>query len=360
VERLVSRLASSDRFGLVAFDDTVNVVVPAGELRDVSCVRDAISSVYPGGSTNLSGGYARGLQEARRMAGAGRATVLLLSDGLANVGVCDPGELGDLAAGAHRHGVTTSTIGIGLGYDEVLLSAISRGGSGITHFAEEPDTAAAQVASEVEGLLSQAVQATSLVIRPTDDVAGISLQNDLPATVIEDGVMIELGDFVHGETRRLVLTLDVPAKSQLGLAKVADLTLTYLELPALTSHTIQLPVHVNVVPGDQAAGRIPDPMVTSELLFQQTQQTKRRAAEALRSGDARAAANTYCASANELEGFLSHASPEMHDDLAQEVSLLRDLAERAAWDDPSRVSKLTEADWSRKSRRRSRRSKEGE
>ena len=50
-----------------------------------------------------------------------------------------------------------------------------------------------------------------------------------------------------------------------------------------------LPVSVNVVPGDQAAGRVPDPKVRTELLFQQAQEAKRRAADAIARGDDRAA-----------------------------------------------------------------------
>src|SRR5205085_420721 len=122
----------------------------------------------------------------------------------------------------------TTTLGLGLGYDEVLLSAVARGGAGNAHFAEEPDGAAAQIAGEVDGLLRQAAQAANLVIRPTGDVASVVLHNDLPANAIEDGVMVELGDLQHDEVRRLVLSLSVPAMPSLGLAKVAELTLSYV------------------------------------------------------------------------------------------------------------------------------------
>ena len=82
------------------------------------------------------------LQEARRAAGAAGATLLLISDGHANAGVADPDELDGIAAEA-RHGVVTSTLGWGLGYDERLMSAIARGGTGNELFAEESDTAVA-------------------------------------------------------------------------------------------------------------------------------------------------------------------------------------------------------------------------
>ena len=92
-------------------------------------------AIRPGGSTNLSGGLLRGLQEARRAAGRRGATLLLLSDGHANLGETDPDRLAGVVAGAAAHGVTTSTIGIGHGYDESLMAAIARGGNGSHAFA---------------------------------------------------------------------------------------------------------------------------------------------------------------------------------------------------------------------------------
>ena len=58
------------------------------------------------------------------------ATIVLLSDGHANAGVTDPDALGGVARKAAQQAITTSTIGIGLGYDQRLLAAVARGGSG--------------------------------------------------------------------------------------------------------------------------------------------------------------------------------------------------------------------------------------
>src|SRR3954468_3958627 len=148
---LVDRLDPRDRFGLVTFDDHVDIVVPAGPLTDKLAVKQAIGGVYDRGSTDLSAGYFRGLQEARRVAGDTGATVLLISDGHANAGICDPGQLGDVARKAHADGITTTTLGFGLGYDERLMSAIAAGGSGNELFAETADEAVKYLAGEVDG-----------------------------------------------------------------------------------------------------------------------------------------------------------------------------------------------------------------
>ena len=256
---LVGRLEPTDHFGLVVFDDEVHVAVPAGPLTDKDAVRGLIASIPPGGTTNLSGGYLRGLQEARRVAGKRGATLLLISDGHANVGILDSDKLGSVAADARSHRVTTSTIGLGLGYDETLLAALARGGAGNTHFAEEGDTAAAALASEVDGLLEQVVQAASLTVKPTGAVESVTLWNDLASAPVDGGFMVELGDFYAGQQRKLLLEIEIPAMAALGLAQVCELDLQWVELATMDTHKITIPVSVNVVPGDEAAGRMPEP-----------------------------------------------------------------------------------------------------
>jgi Ca-activated chloride channel family protein len=342
---LVGRLEPTDHFGLVVFDDEVHVAVPAAPLADKDAVRALIMSIPPGGTTNLSGGYLRGLQEARRVAGAGGATLLLLSDGHANVGITDGDKLGAVAADARGHRVTTSTIGLGLGYDETLLASLARGGAGNTHFAEEGDTAAAALASEVDGLLTQVVQAASLTVRPTGAVKSITLFNDLPTVGVDGGFMVELGDFHSGEHRKLLLEIEVPAMAALGLAQVCELELLWVELATMDTHKVTIPVNVNVVPGDEAAGRIANPVVTTERAFQQAQRDKQAATNALRAGEPAVAQELFSSAAAALGGFAD-------EEMKLEADVLYDLAERAQYDDASRTAKLSEADRHRKTRRR--------
>ena len=358
LDGLTTRLDPTDNFGLVVFDDTVEVVVPAGPLQDKTRAKQSIAWIQPGGTTNLSGGLLRGLQESQRVKGQHGATVVLVSDGQANVGVTDHAELERIVSGARHAAITTSTVGLGLDYDDALMAAVARGGAGNAHFAEEPDVAGAALASEVDGLLDQVVQAANLTVRPTGDVEAISLFNDLPAVAIENGFMVELGDFYSGEERKLLLTIDVPAMAALGLKQVCELELQWVDIRALDSQTVTIPIHVNVVPGDDAAGRIPNATVRTELAFQTAQRSKREAADALRRGDAAAASRAWNKAGHELEGFASSSAPDVAAELTVEADLLFDLAERASYDDASRLAKFSEADRNRKERKRGRRASE--
>ncbi len=254
IDSLLARLDPTDNFGLVTFDSGVQVAVPAGPLTNKEAVRQLVRALHPGSMTNLSGGLLRGMQEARRVKGDAGATLVLLSDGHANEGIVEHDRLQSIAAAAQGRGVLTSTIGIGLGYDELLMDALARGGGGNSHFAEQGDDAGAAIASEVDHLLDQAIQAASLAVRPTWDVETVSLFNDLPAAPIDGGFMVELGDFYSGEQRKLLLTIDVPAMTGLGAVTVCELELSYVSVGELKSETITIPVNVNVVPGRRRRG----------------------------------------------------------------------------------------------------------
>jgi Ca-activated chloride channel family protein len=354
VQRLIDRLDPTDNFGLVAFDDRVEIVVPAGPMTDKQSAKSAIGVIGARGSTDLSSGYLRGLQEARRAAGATGATLLLISDGHANVGVTDPQTLEGVAAEARGRGVTTSSLGFGLGYDERIMSALARGGAGNELFAEEPDTAVGLIAGEVEGLLAQTAQAASMLVRLNPAVRAVQVLNELPVIATADGIVAELGSFYADEVRKIVLVFDVPGIAALGLAEVATLEFTYVELPALKQHMVAVPLHVNVVPGDQAAGRVPDPVVRTELVYLKAQQAKRRASTHLSAGDTEAALKEIHEAQETVTAAMASAPPELLADLTEEAESLTYLANETQSGLITRAAKYSSSDSYYKSSKRGR------
>ena len=301
IAELVRRLAPQDLFGLVTFDGEVELPVPVTRLaeRPLDELIAAIDGVHARGSTDLSAGYLMGVREATRAladagAGAGAAagalsgaTVLLVSDGHANAGIVDADRLAEVATGAQRDTrVTTSTLGLGEGYDEVILAALARGGSGEHRYAPDVDAATAEFAGLVEDLLGKSVTGALLRVLPQHGlVERIRVHGALPSWPDGEGVTVNLGDLYGGEERHVLIGLHVPALERLGTASVADLELSYTSLPDLVVHTVNLPVSVNVVPGDEARGRVPDARVSVARLIAEADEVKRRVSERLRAGD---------------------------------------------------------------------------
>jgi len=77
----------------------------------------------------------------------------------------------------------------------------------------------------------------------------------------------------------------VPAMAALGVAQIASLELRYVELPALIEQIVIRPTTVYVVPGDEAVGRVANPVGRSERLYQDAQLSKKEASRAFERDD---------------------------------------------------------------------------
>ncbi|RPA06160.1 VWA domain-containing protein [Gordonia sp. OPL2] len=360
---VVAQLDPADVFGLVTFDDSAQVVVPAGPLADKQRAAGAISTVVPGGCTDLSSGYLRGLQELRRSAasaGIRGGTVLVISDGHVNRGIQDLDEFASITAKAAADGIVTSTLGYGRGYDETLLSAMARSGNGNHVFADDPDAAGAAIAGEVEGLLSKSAQAVTLTVRYVPQVQELSLYNDLPAHQTADGeVMIELGDLYALEERKLLLRMKVDGLAALGLTQIASLELRYVETATLTEHTVALPISVNVVPGDELGPRVPNPTVQSERLYQEGQAAKLEASQAYESGDLATGQSRLRASHERLRSAAMCASPDDRAVIDRELEMIEELGIQAPLAGAAYASKATRDSYHLGNRKRGRRPSAG-
>jgi hypothetical protein len=100
-----------------------------------------------------------------------------------------------------------------------------------------------------------------------------------------------------------------------------------------------VPVHVNVVPGDQVAGRVPDSVVRTELVYLRVQQAKRRASTHLSAGDSDSDLQEIRQARDELAQALPTAPPEFAADLADEQQSLHYLANETEYGTIARAAK---------------------
>ena len=154
---LGERLRPADQLALIAYDDDVRLLLPRGPVSSAALAA-ALASLHPGGSTNLSGGWLKGLEQLRTAPAASGRKILLLTDGMANVGITDGGAIAELARSAQSDGIGTSTIGFGEDFDEDLLTAVAAAGGGNAHWAETPDAAPGIFAREFDGLTRLSAQ----------------------------------------------------------------------------------------------------------------------------------------------------------------------------------------------------------
>src|SRR5215469_16782572 len=154
-ETLIEQLGPDDVLSLVVYDDTVETILPPGNVSNKQAIREIIRKVRAGGTTNLSGGWLKGCEHVLARRGTDMIhRVLLLTDGQANVGVVDPKVLISTARQKADNGVVTTTLGFGANFNEDLLIGMAQAAGGNFYFIQTPDDAEEVFRIEVESLAS--------------------------------------------------------------------------------------------------------------------------------------------------------------------------------------------------------------
>jgi Ca-activated chloride channel homolog len=297
---LVQRLAPTDQLALITYDDQVQLRSPLVPVQPAQHL-PLIATIHDGGQTNLSGGWLKGLEELQRGHGPGARKILLLTDGLANVGVTDHGALVAMAKNAAESDVGTTTIGFGEGFAEELLTGMADVGRGSSYYAATPDEAPGIFAQEFEGLVSLVAQNVSVEIRPAQQVVMLGVLNDYPAVEVPGGVQVQLGDAYGEDRRRIVFELHVPQLASLGVAKVADVIVRYVSVgEQIEAHELTLPIVVNLVSADEAAAAKPDQEVSEEVVVLKAARAQEEARDRADKGDFDGAERLLKMAASEL------------------------------------------------------------
>lgn len=231
--RLVSQLAEGDAFSIVTYSSSDETVMPMVRATDANkrAAMAAIANIEDDGGTCISCGLVRGAAElASSPVAGGVQRIVLISDGQANEGIYDRDELAQLAANTAAKGTSISTVGVGLDFDEVTMVRLADVGRGNYYFVEDTRHLDAMFATELGGLGKTVATNARLVIATKPGVR-VEEAYGYPLTRAGSTTIVPVADLRAGETRKVVLRLDVEntaersldvAHVQLGWRRVAD------------------------------------------------------------------------------------------------------------------------------------------
>jgi Ca-activated chloride channel family protein len=138
--RIVRGLRTDDRVAIVAFDSSIEVVQPLTHVTDREAIVSRIKTIDARGSTDLFGGWEEGVKQLAPFTRKDRiARVILLSDGQANQGLVNEQEIFGRVTKAAGAGITTSTVGLGHGFNESLMTGMATAGEGVANFGQTAD-----------------------------------------------------------------------------------------------------------------------------------------------------------------------------------------------------------------------------
>ena len=171
-------LAPNDRAAIYAFDDEILRVAPLTSAAEKLSLVAALATIESGGSTNLHGGWRGGADElAANLAGDDVHRVILLSDGCANAGETDLETIAGQCKAFAKHGVTTSTYGLGDTFNEALMLAMAGAGRGNAYYGQTAADLAEPFAAEFALLTSLCARGLVLKVQ-TQDAVSVALRND--------------------------------------------------------------------------------------------------------------------------------------------------------------------------------------
>jgi len=223
------RLKSNDIVSVILYDSSVEVLVPATKLTNKDSIIRKIRQINAGGSTALFAGVQTGAEELRKFLSNKRVNrVVLLSDGLANVGPDSPQALGKLGADLVDEGISVTTIGVGNGYNEDLMSKLAYKSDGGHYFCEEADELANVFDQEFGRALSVVAQKVIIEINCPKGIKPIRLLGR-EGNIKGQKIMLDMNHIYSEHEKYVLLEVKTPAYEKDALS-IADVNIRYVDM----------------------------------------------------------------------------------------------------------------------------------
>jgi Ca-activated chloride channel family protein len=173
--QLIASLRAGDIVSIDTFDYAAKSLFPPTVVTEQSRseLLAAIARIQPGGSTNLFDGLSLGeAHVAQAPATHTVRRVVVISDGIANVGPSTPATLGEIAQRGLRFRAQVTSLGVGLDYDEHTLNALALRSSGRLYHLGDPGEMAQILQRELDLLASTVASEAFVELVPA---AGVTL-----------------------------------------------------------------------------------------------------------------------------------------------------------------------------------------
>lgn len=274
----IEQLLPSDRLSVTVFDDQVQTLIPNTSANNKASFTRLVQQVKPGGSTALHAGWVQGSMQVSQSLTAELNRVILLSDGLANVGETNPDRIATDVHGLSQRGVSTSTIGLGDDYNEDLLEAMARSGDGSYYYIASAEQLPNIFERELQGLAATIGNNVTMGIEPKGDVVVVDVLNDLD---VDAKGSFKLPNLVYSSPIDFVIRLNVPALNQ--ETELCGFHLTWID----TEHqpqSVQIVLKLPVVTSSQFEALPLDQEVQQQVALMMTARAKKEAVRLVDSG----------------------------------------------------------------------------
>lgn len=208
----VEQLSHCDRISVTIYDDQIDTLVASTHATNKANIIHQIQRISARNMTALHAGWVQGgIQVSQHLNSENLNRVILLSDGLANVGETNPDAIASDVHGLAKRGVSTTTMGVGDDYNEDLLEAMARSGDGNYYYIRSPQQLPNIFFQELQGLMATIGTTVTLGIEPQAGVEIVDILNDLD---VNPNGRFRLTNLIIGNPLDVAVRLKVPAMEQ--------------------------------------------------------------------------------------------------------------------------------------------------
>ena len=237
-KQALDRLGPGDMVSVIAFSDKVEVIAPASSLSEREAVKSAIDRITANGSTALFAGVSKGSEELRKNKQANQVNrIVLLSDGIANVGPSSPQDLGRLGTALSKEGITVTTLGLGLDYNEDLMTQLALHSDGNHAFIKDSAELANIFQREFGDILSVVAQRISVKIHCAGGIRPVRVLGR-EADIRGQDVSLAMNQIYAKQEKYIMLEVEIPEGAADTDAPVAEVQLAYRNAISKADETV--------------------------------------------------------------------------------------------------------------------------
>jgi Ca-activated chloride channel homolog len=316
---VVDRLGPQDVFSLVIYSDEARVLVPAQKVEDKDTLREKIEGIEAGGSTALYAGVKAGARQLHEYFSSRRINrVILLSDGLANVGPSSTRDLRRLGRELAESGISVTTIGVGDDYNEDLMAGLAEASDANYYYVKDTEKLPEIFAKELGELLTVAARDVRIEIICPDGVKPLGFIGRAEKFAAQKA-LVNLSQFAPGQGRDLFLRCLVTRPEP----EVARVKVSYTdELDNGSSRSADGVVRIRYTEDQAISDRSVNAAVNAEKVLVLTAEAKDKAIALADAGDYKEAAKVLTVQREALNAAGASAPAEVQVQIRAETANL--------------------------------------
>jgi Ca-activated chloride channel family protein len=246
---------------LVTYSSDVEKVYDSCDKKQQGTYETAVERIVASGSTYLEGGLRKGIDTTNQYDNDNSKALIILSDGLANVGVSTPNGLRDIVEEKVDTDFTISTIGVGTDYDEYLMAEIADAGNGRYYFLSEPEDSKDIFAEEFESVTQVVAENIQVKVKEIGEFEVIDI---LDYKSNDSYTNFSPNDIYLGKNSNFLFKIATDEGLEPGVHDLLEISISYYDLIEEKEVSLNETIQVEVV--DEEVNPLADREVYSSYI----------------------------------------------------------------------------------------------